>query len=315
MTDRSEILREVMKIDGITQTELARISGMRQPSISAYLSGRRPMSDDLLDRLLNCMGFQLQVDRNPVRKDLDRSPRLYWLLGRWYARNLTPEIFLEWRPIFLRNLEHLRTRTHGQPHERNMDRWQRLLEEGDLPGLRKILTGLDTNSIEMREVTPVYGIISQEERLAVLGYSPELQAEILAKQTELAASHRECAETAPGTVSGPEPAPVEPLSYAERRPYVVADSLDDLRGPSSGKISLPRHLDWSGSPHYDLDKPGVLASVYQTVLSEAASVADLNSWIDRDALVAMWPNLWLPPKIRRIWKERFPELPVFDPNP
>lgn len=69
----------------------------------------------------------------------------------------------------LRNLQRLREDTHGQPHLRNLDRWQRLIEDGNLSGLHRVMTGLDTDSVEMREVSPMRGLLSQEERSEVLG--------------------------------------------------------------------------------------------------------------------------------------------------
>ena len=63
MTSRSDVLREVMLETGTTQSELSRLSGVRQPSISGFLSGRVDISDDQLDRLLSCMGFRLEVVR------------------------------------------------------------------------------------------------------------------------------------------------------------------------------------------------------------------------------------------------------------
>jgi len=56
----------------------------------------------------------------------------------------------------------------GQPHRRNIDRWRSLLESGDVPGLHRVLTGLDRDSIEMREVSPLGGLLSTEERSEVL---------------------------------------------------------------------------------------------------------------------------------------------------
>jgi hypothetical protein len=73
-------------------------------------------------------------------------------------------------------------------------------------------------------------------------------------------------------------------------------------------VSLPRHLDWSGSASYDLDKPARVASMYRTVLMEASSADDLCAWIHRDVLARLWPTLWLPPQVRRLWESRFPEL-------
>ena len=40
--------------------------------------------------------------------------------------------------------------------------------------------------------------------------------------------------------------------YADQRPYVVSDHLDDLHGPVSGTVILNRRLDWSGRAQYDL---------------------------------------------------------------
>jgi hypothetical protein len=69
----------------------------------------------------------------------------------------------------LRNLERLRVSTRGQPHQRNLDRWQHLIQDSDLSGLHRVMTGLDTDSIEMREVSPMRGILTQAERSEVLG--------------------------------------------------------------------------------------------------------------------------------------------------
>ena len=97
-------------------------------------------------------------------------------------------------------------------------------------------------------------------------------------------------------------------SYGARKPYAVADRLDDLRGPTGGTVSLPQHLDWSGNASYDLDNPRRLASMYRTVLNEARNTADLRAWIDGRMLARLWPTLWLPPQVRRLWEGRFPEL-------
>ena len=56
----------------------------------------------------------------------------------------------------------------GQPHVRNLDRWESLLERDDVPGLHRVLTGLDRDSIEMREVSPMGGLLPDEERTQAL---------------------------------------------------------------------------------------------------------------------------------------------------
>lgn len=155
--------------NGITQSELSRISGVRQPSISQFLSGRGHLSDDMLDRLLSCMGYRLETVRRPVKQELGRSPERSWRLHRRLTMHLTPETLNEWRPTILRNLQRLRESTRGQPHQRNLDRWQRLIQDGDLSRLRRVMTGLDTDSVQMREVSPLGGLLPQGERSEVVG--------------------------------------------------------------------------------------------------------------------------------------------------
>ncbi len=83
--------------------------------------------------------------------------------------HLTPETLTEWRPTMLRNLQRLRESTRGQPHLRNLDRWQLVIQDGDLTSLRRVMTGLDTDSVQMREVSPMGGLLPQDERSDVLG--------------------------------------------------------------------------------------------------------------------------------------------------
>jgi hypothetical protein len=96
--------------------------------------------------------------------------------------------------------------------------------------------------------------------------------------------------------------------YVDQRHYVVPASLADLRGPVNGMVALGRQLDWSGASTYDLDDPGDLQVMYQTVLNQAATAADLRRWLDGDTLRRLWPDLWLPARLRALWEARFPEL-------
>jgi transcriptional regulator with XRE-family HTH domain len=168
VSDKSDVLREVMLEVGITQSELSRISGVRQPSISQFLSGKVDLSDEQLDRLLSCMGYRLEVVRRPVVPELTRSERRSWRLHCQLSTHLTRSSMSEWRPTIEGNLDQLRGGVTGQPHVRNLDRWQLLVDRGDVLGLHRVLTGLDRDSIEMREVSPMGGLLSQEERSEVL---------------------------------------------------------------------------------------------------------------------------------------------------
>ncbi|WP_308042426.1 hypothetical protein [Micromonospora sp. PLK6-60] len=94
----------------------------------------------------------------------------------------------------------------------------------------------------------------------------------------------------------------------DQRHFVVAPSLADLRGPTHGMVTLDRWLDWSGDSTYDLDDAGDLQLMYQTVLNQANSAADLCRWLHGPTLRRLWPSLWLPARIRALWQARFPEL-------
>jgi hypothetical protein len=96
--------------------------------------------------------------------------------------------------------------------------------------------------------------------------------------------------------------------YVDQRHYVVAARLADLQGPISGTVTLDRWLDWSGDSTYDLDNAGDLQLMYQTVLNQATTVADLCRWLDGDTLRRLWPSLWLPGRLRALWQARIPEL-------
>lgn len=169
MTDRTRILRTVMEETGTSQSALSRLSGVHQPSISQFLSGKVDLSDEKLDRLLSSMGFRLEVTRRPVRPDLNRSEMRSWKLHRQISSRLNPSSLGGWKPVIKENLSRLKGQVTGEPHLRNLNRWTNLVDEGDLTNLRRVLTGLDRDSIEMREVSPLRGILSQDERREILG--------------------------------------------------------------------------------------------------------------------------------------------------
>lgn len=138
----------------------------------------------------------------------------------------------------------------------------------------------------------------------ITGYSRETIRQALRPETRRAINDSR-RKTTPVAANRP---PADYVPYGARKPYVVADSLDNLRGPTAGMVSLPRHLDWSGDPTYNLDKPARLSSMYKAVLNEAATVDDLNTWLNSSTLQRLWVSLWLPPPLRQQWEQRFPEL-------
>jgi hypothetical protein len=114
----------------------------------------------------------------------------------------------------------------------------------------------------------------------------------------------------PGEVNAERAVAVRTQYYARpgRRVIVVGD-LASLRGPSRGTVELPLRLYWSGpSPAFDLADPEMRRWLYQIVLREASRPDDLTGYLDRDTLIAVWPELHLPKGVRQAWEEHHPQL-------
>jgi hypothetical protein len=101
--------------------------------------------------------------------NLTRSERRSWKLHYELAQQLTPTALAQWQPTIERNLRRLQAGVTGQPHMQNLDRWESLVKHSDVSGLRNVLAGLDRNSIEMREVSPMGGLLSEDARTRALG--------------------------------------------------------------------------------------------------------------------------------------------------
>ena len=98
------------------------------------------------------------------------------------------------------------------------------------------------------------------------------------------------------------------VRYAEIRPYTVPETLSELTGPVGGVIVLPTALDWTPKRSYDLSDDADRRMLYETVIREALHAEDLREFLSARILVDVWPRLWLPPRVRKGWESRFPDL-------
>lgn len=85
-------------------------------------------------------------------------------MHRELAAHRTETALIDWRTTLLANIERLRADVHGQPHIDILARWQHIIEHDDVSGIRHVLTGLDRPVIEMRDVTPMGGLLSNDIR-------------------------------------------------------------------------------------------------------------------------------------------------------
>ena len=95
--------------------------------------------------------------------------------------------------------------------------------------------------------------------------------------------------------------------YQDIKPYDTPASLDDLRGPAHGTISLPVNVYWGPDPDVDLDSAAGLTQAYQAVLREGRTI-DQEQILNRDRLLEIWDELLLPGRVRSLWEGKFAEL-------
>ena len=100
-----------------------------------------------------------------------------------------------------------------------------------------------------------------------------------------------------------------PLFVYQGRPVLVAASLADLRGPTSGVVELPLRLYWSAPDRiFSLDDLAERQKVYTIVVREARRPDDLAVFLDGGMLIALWPDIFLPGPVRRAWEDEYPGL-------
>jgi transcriptional regulator with XRE-family HTH domain len=71
-------LRKAIKDSGISQGELSRLTGMSQPAISLFLTGKSGLSRTTLERLLSYFGLELTIQQklqNPAPKPSTSVPQ------------------------------------------------------------------------------------------------------------------------------------------------------------------------------------------------------------------------------------------------
>jgi hypothetical protein len=104
-------------------------------------------------------------------------------------------------------------------------------------------------------------------------------------------------------MDSPVALPPRKSDYVARLPA----SLDELRGPSTGRMELPLHIAWSGRRVYDLDDARHCLLLYSLLLAEAPA-ADLRRLVNADLLCRLWPDLrrLLGPVQRRAWQALLP---------
>ncbi len=97
--------------------------------------------------------------------------------------------------------------------------------------------------------------------------------------------------------------------YREKFQQRLPAALEELHGPVTGVVELPKHVAWSGMSAYDLGKPRQRMGLYRTVLHEGLR-EDLPLYLNHDLLLQLWPTLrrLVGRTVRTVWEDAFPQL-------
>lgn len=152
---------EARNQSGVSQTELARRSGVQRPNVVAYERGRRVPSWPVVERLVDAAGCRIVIEGRPRRENA-RSRRL----GIAVAGKLLidPEGVLA---LARQNLERLREQHAGGRVDFWLDRWDELLD-GPLDAIVDSLVSERADAVDLRQVSPFAGALDDRERLAAL---------------------------------------------------------------------------------------------------------------------------------------------------
>jgi hypothetical protein len=86
----------------------------------------------------------------------------------------------------------------------------------------------------------------------------------------------------------------------------LPERIEDLCGPASGVIVLPRHLSWPGMREFDVTDAATRRSMYGIVLTQGQR-NDVKRFLNPVLLRQDWPALRvsLDPRLRRWCERRF----------
>lgn len=88
----------------------------------------------------------------------------------------------------------------------------------------------------------------------------------------------------------------------------IVDRMDDLQGPTAGKIRLPLDVYWGPRPReYNLEDKNQAMEAYKLLLQEGTSEL-IKKYINKNRLIEYWPDMILSIEVVQLWHGKFPEL-------
>jgi hypothetical protein len=96
----------------------------------------------------------------------------------------------------------------------------------------------------------------------------------------------------------------EPRINGWHRPVLSVVALARMHGPLSGVVHLPLSVYSSGggpAEPFDFADEDSRRGAYEIVLTNA-DAEEAAALLDADELLRLWPSLWLPAHVRRVWE-------------
>ena len=162
-----QLLRSARERAGFTQSLLARLSGVAQPKVSAYESGRESPTTKTLAKLLDACDSELRLaGRRIPSAQMNRGARRSLENHRQIAAALLTDEATR-RALVARAQDALAEARVANPFgDLWHNGWSDLLD-GPLDELIGSLVGEDTYNIELRANSPFLGLVSDEQTPAV----------------------------------------------------------------------------------------------------------------------------------------------------
>jgi len=156
-----QLLRLARDRAGFTQSLLARLSGVAQPKVSAYESGRESPTTKTLAKLLDACGVELRLTgRRTPAEEMDRGALRSLERHRRIASGLLADETSRQRLLGEARVA-LATARVVNPYGEHWHAWWNDLLSGPLDDLVAALVGEDSHSIELRANSPFVGATNQ----------------------------------------------------------------------------------------------------------------------------------------------------------
>lgn len=165
-----DTVKQLRRLTGLTQAELAAAAGTSQPTIAAYEGGTKSPNLTTLRRLADAAGLDMTVLFHPrMTREDRRSLALHYAIAGKLMDD--PDSVLR---VARENLALMRAR-HPEAGEL-LSEWAKVLERS-VSEIVHVLSDPGLRSRELRHVTPFGGVLTARERTEVYRRFAEQEAE------------------------------------------------------------------------------------------------------------------------------------------